>query len=183
MELRTRNSIVHRVWNEWRNTFKHFSFKSASTEWIGTRRHAGHRKGTKADTKETILMGWHGLGFIKTNRGVELEKVSQPSCSEKTSSQLLNGWSQTLPCCSSEFWLANEEGRLPMCGGPSSWRAQSHSSLWQRGYPQLSTPDVSLQMIQKGRFLWTSAVLPSTQKSSTINKRSLCLFVPHSYRF
>lgn len=93
MEQRTRNSIVHRVCNELRNTFKHFSFKSASTECIGTRRHAGHRKGTKTDTKETILTDWHGLGLIKTNRGVELEKVkkefkkvSQPSCSEKTSS-------------------------------------------------------------------------------------------------
>lgn len=68
VELRTRNSIVHRVGNEWRNTFTHFSFKSASTERIRTRRHAGRRKGTKTDTKETVLTDWHGLGFIKNKQ-------------------------------------------------------------------------------------------------------------------
>lgn len=92
-------------------------------------------------------------GSLKTNRGVELEEVSQPSCSEKT---IIVKWMESnCPVCSSEFSLGNEEDRLPMCGGPSSWRAPPHSSFWQRGYPQLSTPDLSLEMTQKGNP-WTS---------------------------
>lgn len=67
-----------------RSTFQCFSFNSTNTECIGSRPHAGHRRGTKVDQKQTTVMDWHGLWLIKRNRGrelgsenVEFMKVSQ----------------------------------------------------------------------------------------------------------